>query len=146
VPRFFPITWPSNESTASFIKGNPQFWIRARSRKARLDSIVPWVTYSDRTHFFPHAKIASNVSFFMDLVPLPPWGNDFSRKGDSGSWVITTNMRWLGMLVAGNPRHHLSYVVLAEPLINYLESCIANVYGQPSSPPRTYIDEATHME
>ena len=93
------------------------------SGHGRVDLPVPWVEYSDRLHRFPHIQIKSDVRRIMDLFYWPPWQTGFSSHGDSGSWVITADNRWLGMIVAGTDLTRLSYAVLAEPLLDYLATC-----------------------
>ena len=64
----------------------------------------------------------------------------FCKEGDSGSWVISGNDLWLGMLVAGNERHQLSYIVLAEPLVEYL----GDLYNKNSG--NIYRERSAHIE
>jgi hypothetical protein len=77
-------------------------------------------SYAGRIHQFPHAQIAPRIYTVLDLVYWPPWGTHFSRRGDSGSWVVTDDGRWLGMLVSGSEFHRLSDVVLSGPLLDFM--------------------------
>lgn len=65
------------------------------------------------------------TKYFFGLIPWPMFRRYFSRPGDSGSWVLSENEEsWVGMLTEGDKRAHLSYVLRAPELIEYLEMLV----------------------
>jgi hypothetical protein len=76
----------------------------------------------------PMAQVMLYRNKYFWLIPWPMFRRYFSRPGDSGSWVISEHDKsWVGMVVAGDQRVKLSYVLRAPELINYLRMLIASV-------------------
>jgi hypothetical protein len=119
-PPFTNVT-PVSESAARLLR-KKHCRLRARARRGRIGEVIGWAEFSNRTHFFPHVQISPDVTILLECLAWPPWGRHFSRKGDSGSWVLSGKDTWLGMIVGGNTFRHLSYAVLSEPLLGYLQT------------------------
>ena len=86
---------------------------------------VGLVEISGRKYEFPHAEILSDVKIWFDLFIWPPWQRMFSKQGDSGSWVISSDeMKWLGIVVSGNRFTKVSDIVIASAAVEYLQNVL----------------------
>ncbi len=90
-------------------------------RHGIIGSPAAIVTYGGRTHHFPHTHIHPHYRKWFDLFVWPPWASTFCGPGDSGSWVLEPESnKWVGMVVGGAPGGKATYIVNAEPLLQYL--------------------------
>lgn len=90
--------------------------------RGRIESISLAAFYEGRRHSFPHLQIIAEVGLLFDLLYWPPWKLFFSRRGDSGSWAVTEDgAEWLGVVAGGRPFARLTYAVLADPLLDFLD-------------------------
>ena len=82
-------------------------------------------TYGGRTHKCLHVAVRKHVKSVLDIVywPLPAL---FSKKGDSGAWVLGRGDLWFGMVVGGSPFNKVSYVLEPQNLKNYLKLKLTN--------------------
>lgn len=114
---------PIDQTAAELLGNRSVTRFPGANARGALDTVALWASYANRTHVFPHAVIKPDVKILFDLIAWPPWRKHFSRGGDSGSWVITTEGRkWVGMLVGGSEFHHLSYAILSAPLLAFLDA------------------------
>lgn len=73
---------------------------------------------------FPHIEVVPADNRPMWLSPL---ATSFSRRGESGSWVIeTARGSWLGMVIGEDERHTATFVATAGPLLDFFERRMAN--------------------
>jgi hypothetical protein len=92
-------------------------------KRGKVLDVSMTATYERRTHDFPHVLIGRKVMTVFDL--RLPWGLHFSVPGDSGSWVMDEQGRWLGVLVAANEDRRMSYAAVAAPVLTYLDEARA---------------------
>jgi hypothetical protein len=76
-------------------------------------------TADDGTEYSgPHILVTHQFRRILG-IDWPLWDRQFSRPGDSGSWVLTENDEWVGMVVAGQSApNRITYVTPAYFLVD----------------------------
>lgn len=107
----------------------------SKNIKGYIHARISAVVVEGQLYRFPHLEITRKFSRAR-LTFLPSLFNQgFNTKGDSGSWVVEEKSEaWVGMVVAGQEFFPISYLIEAEPLMDYLREILApNTYVTPLS-------------
>jgi len=93
---------------------------------------APWLVETGSVwHRAPAYEVLPRRSFLEALAR--PFDRQFSRDGDSGSWVIHEGQpsEWLGMVIGGIPERRISYAVDAQFLLDFFAEELRSKISKP---------------
>ncbi|CAN7389015.1 MULTISPECIES: hypothetical protein [Rhizobium] len=93
-----------------------------------VENRVSEYTIDGTLYSFPACTVAVRRRRILGLFVYPRTSKGFSKKGDSGSWVVAGlggKNSFLGLIHGGTER--FSYVILAEPLFEFLNDRLAAI-------------------
>lgn len=85
----------------------------------KIERTCSYAAYDDRVHRFPHVIVAPLMMRWHNIFEFTP--RRFSRPGDSGSWVLTTDEHsWVGVVTGGHEGLRTTDVIEGDALLDYI--------------------------